>query len=668
MSFISYAQNFEDVMLWRALSGIEKGFYIDVGANDPEDDSVTNAFYDRGWRGINIEPEKRFFDRLQEQRDRDINLDIAVSDRPEDIEIYFFETRGWSTGNKEVAEAHKAEGREYTVEKIRTKSLDTICHEYDVKEVHFLKIDVEGAEKSVLQSFSFDDIRPWIVVIEATRPNTNIDISSDWEWILLEQDYHFAYFDGINKFYLSKEHLDLMHAFRAPPNIMDDFIRVSQYIAEERVSSYEDKLDRYSRQIELLKKEKQELLQSLSWRLTYPLRYMNRHLKGLEKTKTKKQLLLDLSQIYFYDDGTGIQRVIHNIRQEIPSILPDDYILMPIYATKERGYHYTAKFGIQNNMIAEVDEQPVKISKGDIFLGIDLGAHLFPMIKDILIDYRNDGVSINFVIYDIIPLNYPHYTTHGIALHFKHWIEGLVRCADRLICISSSVANDVDKYLKSNYKDSKLPQISFFHLGANFQKNRQTASMRKNVSEMLQRLSKKETYLMVGTLEPRKAHSQVLNAFDLLWKEGNDISLLVVGKAGWDTEKLMKRIRNHPLLNKQLYWLQDANDAELTESYKSSTAFIMASYTEGFGLPIIEASHYGVPIIARDIPVFREAAQEYAFYFRNDNDADTIIDALKNWQKLYRSGTYPRPEKIIQHTWRESAGDLLQQLKINTRK
>ncbi len=408
------------------------------------------------------------------------------------------------------------------------------------------------------------------------------------------------------------------------------------------------------------------MIQSHSWKMTYPLRLVVQSLRKQKKKHPEKQLLLDLSQVYFHDDGTGIQRVIHHIRQEIPALLSDAYLLMPVYATQEKSYHYTAKFGPEHPHLIELDEQPVTVRQGDIFLGLDLGAHLFPMIEETLLSYRKQGVSINFVIYDIIPLLYPHYTTEGIALHFKHWIDGLVTCADRLICISQSVAGDVQEYLASHYKNKDyLPEITTFRLGADLGNNQHLPPMREEVQSILQILKDKDTFLMVGTLEPRKGQEQVLDAFDLLWEEDADITLLFVGKEGWKTEKLTERIKNHPYLNSRLFWLQDANDQELIESYKASTCFIMASYAEGFGLPIIEAAYYGVPIIARDIPVFREIAQEHAYYF-NSIEADAIKEALNTWLSLYRADTYPRSDNIQQLRWRESTQQLLKCLEINT--
>ncbi len=235
MTFISYAQNMEDVILWRALKGIGQGFYIDVGANDPNQDSVTKAFYDRGWRGINIEPVGEWYEKLQKDRPDDINLKIAVGARKGDLDFYEIPGTGLSTSNELFSKQHEQE-RGYTARQIKVpvNTLTAICEQYAQPDIHFLKIDVEGDEKSVLEGIDFSRIRPWIVIVESTIPNRPIENYQDWEQILLKADYKYAYFDGLNRFYLEKEHLEFLAAFNAPPNCFDHYKLYAHHKAEER--------------------------------------------------------------------------------------------------------------------------------------------------------------------------------------------------------------------------------------------------------------------------------------------------------------------------------------------------------------------------------------------------------------------------------------------------
>jgi len=225
MSFVSFAQNFEDVMLWRALKHVENGFYIDVGANDPSIDSVTKAFYERGWRGINIEPLPSHFGDLSRNRPRDINLQCAAGATSGEIKVWECDVRGWATASADIVAQHTAEGHEGTFHNVPVFTLADICTQHVSGEIHFLKIDVEGFEKSVIDGADFSRFRPWILVIEATKPNSTEEIHGEWEHIVLSANYDLGYTDGLNRFYVAAEHKELLESLRYPPNVFDGFIR-----------------------------------------------------------------------------------------------------------------------------------------------------------------------------------------------------------------------------------------------------------------------------------------------------------------------------------------------------------------------------------------------------------------------------------------------------------
>ena len=274
MTFISYSQNFEDVMLWRALKHIKNGFYIDVGANHPEEDSVTKSFYENGWSGINIEPEKEFYELLEDDRPKDINLNIAISANVNSIDFFVSKVRGWST--TDTGNSHNLKDKDVfnEVRNVQAMSLDKLIMQHNIKKVHFLKVDVEGAEKDVLESLSFKKIRPWVVLVEATKPATLIDISSEWEHILFENNYKYAYFDGINKYYIDEQHLDLLSAFKYPPNVFDEFALVSEVRAEAKAREAEAKAGEAEAQVQQTTSMLQMVYNSRSWSITLPLRWV----------------------------------------------------------------------------------------------------------------------------------------------------------------------------------------------------------------------------------------------------------------------------------------------------------------------------------------------------------------------------------------------------------
>jgi len=224
MSVTSYAQNFEDVILLRALRHIERGFYIDVGAQDPIKYSVTKTFYELGWRGINIEPVSHWFRLLEQDRVHDTNLNVAVSDTPGSLRLYEVLDTGLSTKEEVYARRHTEAGFDVQEVDVPCVTLDSICEANGAGEVHFLKVDCEGAETSAFRGFSFNKVRPWIIVVEATEPLSQKPAYAEWEPILLEHAYQFVYADGLNRFYLADEHRDLAWAFELPPNVFDAFV------------------------------------------------------------------------------------------------------------------------------------------------------------------------------------------------------------------------------------------------------------------------------------------------------------------------------------------------------------------------------------------------------------------------------------------------------------
>jgi FkbM family methyltransferase len=213
---ISYAQRREDILLWRALAGIEHGFYIDVGANDPTLDSVTRLFYERGWSGINVEPSPAWFDRLTTERPRDVNLRLALSDRQGSAEFHEIVGTGLSTVSEIFAARHVEAGFERRTYDVPTETLAAVCREHVRGDIHFLKIDVEGAEEAVLRGADFKTFRPWIVLVEATEPNSDTPTHGPWDPLLRESGYVFTLFDGLNRFYVADERPELSRFFAFP--------------------------------------------------------------------------------------------------------------------------------------------------------------------------------------------------------------------------------------------------------------------------------------------------------------------------------------------------------------------------------------------------------------------------------------------------------------------
>lgn len=241
--FVSYAQNGEDILLWRALKNVQHGFYIDVGAQDPINFSVTKAFYERGWHGINIEPVQQWYDCLVQDRPHDINLRVAASNQLGTIRLFDVEGSGLSTSNPELAHRHEAAGFRLHEQVVECTTLDRICADNAVGTVHFLKIDCEGSEKPALEGISLSDVRPWIILIEATEPLSTTPSWQPWEHLLTGRGYQFVFFDGLNRFYLANEQTHLATAFNAPANVFDGALKVSEVAAERRIDQLQIEIE-----------------------------------------------------------------------------------------------------------------------------------------------------------------------------------------------------------------------------------------------------------------------------------------------------------------------------------------------------------------------------------------------------------------------------------------
>lgn len=374
-----------------------------------------------------------------------------------------------------------------------------------------------------------------------------------------------------------------------------------------------------------------------------------------------RQLCVDISELVQRDVKTGIQRVVRSILKQWLTKPPKGYRVEPVYATTERGYKYARKFtqrllGLPQTM----DDEPIEYAPGDIFFVLDLQPQVQVIHKEFFRKLRMQGVQVYFLVHDLLPVLLPECYPPGTYESFAEWLD-VVAQSDGAVCVSDTTAKHLASWVKKiSYAYRKKPfKIAWSHNGCDIEESHPTRGYPPDGEHILNTLRARPTFLMVGTLEPRKAHSQVLAAFEELWLSGFDVNLVIVGKQGWMVEDLVSHLRSHRELNKRLFWLTGVSDEYLEKFYTSANCLIMASLNEGFGLPLVEAARYKLPIIARDIPIFREVAGKYAFYFRDDKSPETIAKAVKEWLSLYQEGKHPRSEGMSYLTWKESAQNLL---------
>ena len=384
----------------------------------------------------------------------------------------------------------------------------------------------------------------------------------------------------------------------------------------------------------------------------------------------KPQLLVDVSELVRRDSRSGIQRVVRSIVQEWLSSPPEQLDLRLVYGDHQRlGYRYADRFTrnflrLESNaghQVSEGDDSFIDFSAGDIFVGLDMQHEVQIFQEPFYQEMRAQGVDVRFVVYDLLPLTMPHCFPPAASANHALWVAQAAR-SDGVVCISQAVANDFNDWISRQHLGAQVrPAIEWFHLGADIESSLPTIGLPANVRHVLQQLGGAPSFLMVGTLEPRKGHEQVLQAFSLLWEQGLDCNLVLVGRGGWGVDPMLAKIRSHPENGRKLLWLDSASDEYLEKLYAASTCLIAASYGEGFGLPLIEAAQHQLPIIARDIPVFREVAGAHAYYFEAAQP-EALAQALRQWLALHQAGKHPRPQAMPWLTWEQSARQLLQRL------
>ena len=238
----SYADNFEDVMIQRAFDFDFQGFYIDIGAYNPVEHSVTKHFSDRGWRGINVEPNPVPFALLQSTRERDVNLNIGLSNHDGHLTLFAAPGACWSVDRAMLTGYFGADGAQVVEHRIEVRTLAAICAEHvpAATTIDFLKVDVEGHEREVLEGGDWSRWRPRIVLAESNEYQS-------WEPVLLRAGYHFTLFDGVNRYYVRDEDAHLIPAMSIPVNASDRF---SIFGYARKISELENSLSQQTRELD----------------------------------------------------------------------------------------------------------------------------------------------------------------------------------------------------------------------------------------------------------------------------------------------------------------------------------------------------------------------------------------------------------------------------------
>lgn len=371
----------------------------------------------------------------------------------------------------------------------------------------------------------------------------------------------------------------------------------------------------------------------------------------VKKEHSGRRLLIDMSQLGWINSGTGVSRVVMNLVTE---------------AYKQNNYEIAAVQRIQNELLEPIEfltknniiSQSYTKSKwrliiprkGDVFFLPDAIWSQYDEFCPVIEKVHKVGGKVFNVIHDIIPLQYPGDCDKSFVEDFKNMFANIITNSDGVICISRTVADEVTNYVTSNnlYPKENF-KIGWFYNGVSFNEVKNNLEVKNS----LKKIFMNDVFLVVGTLEPRKNHKLVLDAFEKLWNDGNEFTLCFAGRIGCKSENLIKRIKRSKELNKRLIFLEGPTDEELFYCYKNAKALIFPSMAEGFGLPIIEAARFKLPLILSNIPIFNEIAGDKAIYF-NPNNVDSLCSAIKMFYALNKKNMLPNSADLNFLSWKES--------------
>jgi glycosyltransferase involved in cell wall biosynthesis len=389
---------------------------------------------------------------------------------------------------------------------------------------------------------------------------------------------------------------------------------------------------------------------------------LNKVLKKNHFIRDHKVMFVDVSELMHRDQNTGIQRVVRSILHELLTQGVEGYEVLPVHAnTETQGYRYAnqfkARFLKQDSITS--DDEFIQFQSGDIFFGLDVQFAVIPSQEYFYKELRSHGVKVIFMIYDLLPILSPQFFEGGVLEFYEKWLLTIARVSDSVVCISRAVADEFVEWVNRKAPQRLKPlMVGWSHIGADLESSVPTVGLPDDAVSTLETLRKSPSFLSVGTLEPRKGHLQTLEAFELLWGKGFQGNLVFVGKEGWNIEALKNRILSNRYIGKKLFWLAGISDEYLEAVYQNSSCLVMASQGEGFGLPIVEGAKRGLPMIVRDIPVFREVAGPFATYFSGLEGVDLAL-AIEKWQELNSKGLAIQSKGMPWLTWSESTRSLL---------
>lgn len=427
--------------------------------------------------------------------------------------------------------------------------------------------------------------------------------------------------------------------------------------------AYRDAIERFAKQSRRQRREAWlddlALLPGLADKSADDLAAVTRALSDVDSLAPQgaPRLLFDVSTIAWHDLKTGIERVTRRLADHLLRHPPAGWRVELIRWGGE-DFHLARGFASdQLGIPSPGPDRPYQPRPGDVYISVEWAPPLLEQAGEALKRLRANGVRCYFTVHDLLPLHLPDCFPADVPITMRRWFTAIAELADGITCVSATVAEDVRQHLHQlSLDEAQHPWVDYFHLGADFAGRGEPQPLSAREQRLLATLAALDgaTLLMVGTMEPRKGHQQVVDALTLCWQRRVPLNLIIIGKQGWQVDELVRQLKQHPQRQQRLFWLDGVSDALLKRLYQQGDALVAASLGEGFGLPLIEAAQHGLGIIARDIPVFREVAGPYADYFRGDT-GEALAEELIAWFERWQQGQQPHSQGMPFNHWSQSA-------------
>ncbi len=369
-----------------------------------------------------------------------------------------------------------------------------------------------------------------------------------------------------------------------------------------------------------------------------------------KNNSNKKRIFIDLSSFLVFNVlcdintvvfKTGVQRVTERITNHLVNSNYTDYEIIPVYSNKKWGYIRALKYEshLKGYDVPGDYLTPISYKKGDILFILNLEIYTVPEMEEELTEMNKNGVKVIFFLHDIFPITNKRWFKYEIYDFYKKWLNISIKY-DGFICNSKKTLEDLKKWLKDNNHNKDL-NLSYVHLGSDIY----NPIIKRQID------NKKEDliFLMLGTIEPRKGYLEVLNSFTEVCKSKKDIKLLIVGNYGWEMNDFKFSIYENEFYNKNIFWYENITDGDLFKILNETDCLISSSYDEGFGLPLVECANIDIPIIARDIQIYRELFKDdEVLFFKN------FEGVIEKWIDLYRNNNHPVCKRKFS-TWKDTS-------------